>query len=323
LAEFDGKEYYVSSSNTAAVWAYVRDEPATTRADELKKSIVSIGSYSVNSQMVGISGYIWDNLPIQIAASVVALAFVAFMKPLISEGVSWGISYAASRLAQAAGDASLEALAALIPSSVAGAGGLIIGGVIGIALFFAVIWLSDIIFRQYFLTVNVFNFDSSSIWKNVTWYADNAEISNDEWKDVQIAKYVPAGGQLYPPGFSPPTALESVVTYFCIAFNNVSTFLEGLGIGMVVGRDDNAQGLALKYILHRFGDNEIGLQGIPGNPNSFDLPNYYNSGSWVQANSTETTVGSLQVTGYTPYLSGAPDQAYEFNVNVGLPPPLF
>jgi hypothetical protein len=51
-----------------------------------------------------------------------------------------------------------------------------------------------------------------------------------------------AGGAIKPPGFDPPMNLESVVTYLAIAFTNVSTFLQGLGIGIVMGRDDNTQG---------------------------------------------------------------------------------
>jgi hypothetical protein len=63
LVETDGEKYYLSWSTDATVWAYVKDEPSTTR-DDLKTSIVSIGSYSVNSQLLGISGYIWSNLPV-------------------------------------------------------------------------------------------------------------------------------------------------------------------------------------------------------------------------------------------------------------------
>ncbi|KAF9056733.1 hypothetical protein BDP27DRAFT_1242393 [Rhodocollybia butyracea] len=326
LFESAGQRYYISWSGNNAVWAYVKDEPSTTRADELKQSIISIGSYSANSQLLGMSGYIWSNLPIQIVASAIALVFVVLMGPLITEGVAWGISFAAAWLTQAAAMAGVEALAVLIPASVASAGGLIIAGIIGVAVFLAVLWLSSIIFRQYFLTVNIFNFDSNHIWSTIDWYADNAEITNGEWKYVDIAKYAPAGGQIFPPGFDPPTNLESVVTYLTIAFTNVSTFLEGLGIAMVMGRDDYSQGFALKYDLPRFGDNYIGLMALDMNPNLFyNLPEYYNSSSgWVQANSTQTTIdGGLQITGYTPYLSGAPDETYEFTVNVGLPPPLF
>ncbi|KAE9406695.1 hypothetical protein BT96DRAFT_204322 [Gymnopus androsaceus JB14] len=99
-------------------------------------------------------------------------------------------------------------------------------------------------------------------WKNVDWYhgCGNAEIPNGEWKEVQIAKYVPAvGGLIFPPGFDPVENLESVVTYFSISFTNINQWFEGLGIGILMQRDDHAQRLALKYRVPRFRDNEMNL----------------------------------------------------------------
>lgn len=59
--------------------------------------------------------------------------------------------------------------------------------------------------------------------------------------------------------------------------------------------DGYLAGVSSTYIFHRFSDNEIELQGIVGKPNSFNLLNYRNGGSWAAAYST--TSGSLQVTG--------------------------
>ncbi|KAI3596378.1 hypothetical protein WG66_003082 [Moniliophthora roreri] len=324
LLEYEGDQYYASWTETATVWAYVKEQQSDSQAsDEVKTSIISIGSYAANSELLGLSGYVWNNLPITITAGIISAAIVYLMRSLIAEGITWGISFAASRLAQAAAAVGSQQLAALVPASVARLGGLIVGGVLGVALFLAIMWLSDILFRQYFLTVSVFNFDPDHAWNTIAWYDDNAEISNDEWRTVEITKFVPAGGQVYPPGFNPPTAVDSVVTYLCIAFTNINTFLEGLGVGMTMGRDDSAQGLALKYVVRRFADNQMGLQGINGNPSSFNLSNYYDGGSWVTSNTTQTTVGNLTVNGYSRYLSGAPDNAYEYIVNIGLPPSNF
>ncbi|ESK82696.1 pyk10-binding protein 1 [Moniliophthora roreri MCA 2997] len=315
-----GERYYFVSSIHAIIWAYVKDEQSAKQADDgLKTSIISIGSYSANAGIVGLSGYVWNNLPINLGAAAIAMAFTVLLQPLIAQGIAWGIAFAAAQLAQAAAAAGLPALAALVPASVATLGGLIIGAIIGVALFFAVMWLADFLFRQYLLTVEVFNFDSDHVWNSISWYSDNAQISNDEWKTVPIPKYAPAGNQVYPPGFYPPTTVENVVTYLSIAFINVNTFLEGLGIAILLGRDDGAQGLALQYFLPRFGNNQIGLQAINGNPNNFNLGNNYNNGYWVTSNTTSANVGSLPVTGYTPYLQGAPDNAYNYIVKLGSP----
>ncbi|KAF4570097.1 hypothetical protein EYR36_009903 [Pleurotus pulmonarius] len=332
-----------AASHVSARSAAPAGEPPAT-----KNSIISVGSYSKTSNLLGISGYVWKNIPITVVASAIALTFVFFMKGLISDGVAWGIEFAATQLASAAAAAGVEELAIAIPASVASAGGLIIAGIIGIALFFAVMALADILFRQYFLTVNVFNFDAQHEWKSLSWYSDNADISNGEWKAETIPKFAPAGTGVTPPGFDPVQNLENVVTYLSMAFENDSTFLQGLGMGVLMSRDDDTQGtlplphpsrtppahtphsrpplssphttgIAIKYVVHRFSDNDIGIQALTSNPAGYDLKGYYN-GSWVSSNSTETTLGSLRITGHTPYLSGAPNQSYEYNVNIGLPP---
>uniref|UniRef100_A0A0W0FLW7 Jacalin-type lectin domain-containing protein n=1 Tax=Moniliophthora roreri TaxID=221103 RepID=A0A0W0FLW7_MONRR len=316
----EGKTYYFVHNIHAMIWAYVQDEQTARQADdEVKTSIISIGSYSANAGIVGLSGYVWNNLPINLGAAAISVVFTVLLQPLIAQGIAWGIAFAATQLAQAAAIAGLPALAALVPASVATLGGLIVGVIIGVAIFFAVMWLADFLFRQYLLTVEVFNFDPDHAWNSITWYSDNAQISNDEWKTVPIPKYAPAGSEVYPPGFKPPTTVENVVTYLSIAFINVNTFLEGLGIAILMGRDDGAQGLALQYFLPRFGNNQIGLQSINGNPNNFNLGNNYNNGYWVTSNTTYANVGNLPVTAYTPYLQGAPDNAYDYIVKVGAP----
>ncbi|EEB98129.1 hypothetical protein MPER_02419 [Moniliophthora perniciosa FA553] len=215
LLEYQGEQYYASWTETATVWAYVKEQQSDSQAsDQIKTSIISIGSYAANSQLLGLSDYNYSRYHIG--------DHRLLDESLIAEGITWGISFAASRLAQAAAAVGAQSLAALVPASVARLGGLIVGGILGVALFLAIMWLSDILFRQYFLTFSVFNFDPNRAWKTLAWYDDNAQISNDEWRGVEIPKFVPAGGEVYPPGFNPPTTLDSVVTYLSIAFANIT-----------------------------------------------------------------------------------------------------
>lgn len=95
-----------------------------------------------------------------------------------------------------------------------------------------------------------------------------------------------------------------------------------LSVGLILTIDFCAlttsyPGLALKYRVPRFRDNEMRLQSATNGPS---LKDFYDNHPWVQSYTTETTVGSLRVTGHTPYLSGAPDNTYEFTVSIGLPP---
>lgn len=146
LVEKDGQQYYLSWTQSATMWAYVNDQPqaaglsAAGDPPKTKTSIISVGSYSMTSNLLGISGYVWKNIPVRFyipcstalclllykitaIASLIALTFVYFMKGLISDGVAWGIEFAATQLAEAAAAAGVEELAIAIPASVASAGG--------------------------------------------------------------------------------------------------------------------------------------------------------------------------------------------------------
>ncbi|KAG9091080.1 hypothetical protein FS749_000095 [Ceratobasidium sp. UAMH 11750] len=79
-------------------------------------------------------------------------------------------------------------------------------------------------------------------------------------------------------------------------------------------------GLALKYVVHRFSDNEVGLQAITSDPNSFDIGNYYNNLPWTNSQSVSVQSGNYTMAAYTPELSGANDGVYTYEVNIGLPP---
>ena len=83
----------------------------------------------------------------------------------------------------------------------------------------------------------------------------------------------------------------------------------------------SATGLAVKYVVHRISKNQIGAQGIDGSGVNFDLATYYNKGTWVTAQNVQTTAGGYTVEGFTPALSGASDDTYTYEVNIGLPPP--
>ncbi|KAL0956017.1 hypothetical protein HGRIS_002191 [Hohenbuehelia grisea] len=249
LVESGGQQYYLSWSSSATMWSYIKDQPATASATagstdppKTKTSIVSVGSYSVTANILGLSGYVWSNIPITAVASVIALTFVVLIRGLITDGVAWGIQYAATQLASAAAAAGVEESALMVPASVATMGGLVIAGIIGVGLFFAVMALASVLFRQYFLTVNVFNFDPAHAWNSLQWHGDNADISNGEWKNETIAKFAPVNAGVTPPGFNPVNNLENTVTYLSIAFENDSTFLQGLGVGMLLTRDDDVFG---------------------------------------------------------------------------------
>ncbi|KDN34242.1 hypothetical protein RSAG8_12669, partial [Rhizoctonia solani AG-8 WAC10335] len=170
------------------------------------------------------------------------------------------------------------------------------------------------------VVLNVYNFDVDYQWRSINHYDDNASISNGQWQPKTIATFKPADSVVFPPGFEPQQPLESVVTYLSMTWENDSTFMQGLGEGVVMGREDNQAGVALKYIVHYWSDNEIGLSYIDGNPSTYNLDNYYNNGSWLKALSTQASSQDYMITGHTPKLGGADDNDYYYDVSIGLPP---
>ncbi|CAE6436453.1 unnamed protein product [Rhizoctonia solani] len=313
-----GQEYYTCYNDNAIVWSYVTDQPSKSGDDDIKTSIISVGSYSKTQNMLGLSGYIWDSIPATAGAAVIGLAVTFLIQPLITQGIAWGIAFAATQLATYLGMAGAPALAALVPASVVTAGGLIIAGVIGVVVAFGVLALFSFIWKKFWLVVNVYNFDPQYKWRSINHYGDNSLVSNGEWSSKFIDTFKPADSIVFPPGFEPLIPLESVVTYLSMCFENDSTFMQGLGEAISVGRETYKNGFALKYNIYYLYDNEIHLESIT-DPDDFKVKDYYDKDNWVKANSFQTASG-LRINGYTPKLSGSDENDYYFHVSIGLPP---
>jgi hypothetical protein len=70
---------------------------------------------------------------------------------------------------------------------------LIIAGILGVAIALGVIALSSVLFREYWLVFNIYNFDKNHAWSSFAHYEDNSTVSNGEWKDEKIGPFVTAG----------------------------------------------------------------------------------------------------------------------------------
>ncbi|CUA72071.1 hypothetical protein RSOLAG22IIIB_10042 [Rhizoctonia solani] len=317
-----GQEYYVSVGEAGTVWSYVADQPSTSGSEDTKNAVVSIGSYSATTNMLGISGYLWKNIPATEPAPVIALAFSSLVKPLIAEGIQWGIKKAASQLAEYLFAVGLEKLGILVPESVIPTGGLVIAGVIGVFVVFGILGLINVIFKKFWLIVNVYNFDLDRAWTSIKYHGDNAQVSNEEWRNKTIPTFKPVDPTVFPPSFSPPQPMESVVTSLCMTFDNINTTMQGLGVGVLLSQGNNQIGTALKYIVHYFSDNEINLEFINEHASTFGLEEWYNNGDWVRSQSKQVESGKYLITGYTPKLGGSENDDYYYDVCIGLPPPV-
>ncbi|KAG9091082.1 hypothetical protein FS749_000097 [Ceratobasidium sp. UAMH 11750] len=319
LVEKNGQSYYISWTRNALVWAYAVQQPSPAD-DGTSTLIVSIGTYSSAANFLTVCGYVWSYVPTALFSSAIGLGFARLVQPLLQQGVSWGLELAAEKLTQCLASVGLEELSALVAPSVVAEGGLIVAGVIGMLAFYVTLILFNWLFKQYCTVINVYNFDPNFEWSSITHYDDNAKLLNGSWEPETISKFGAASGSLLPPGFQPVRPVTGVVTYFTAIFTNVSLFLEGLGEGIVMARSDNQMGLALKYVVHRFSNNEIGLQAITSDPSSFDIGSYYNNSPWTDSQSVSVQSGNYIMTAYTPELGGAKFDTYTYDVNIGLPP---
>jgi len=170
------------------------------------------------------------------------------------------------------------------------------------------------------LNVTVFNFDPEFSWSSIAWYGDNGELVNGEWENQTIPMFVSAGSGLTPPGFDPAAELTCVVNYMSVAIRNQSQFLQGLGAALTISRGDDSKGLAIKYVIHRFKSNQLGIETISDEPDNYKLEDFYKDDStWASSNQTSKNMAGLTMLAYSPSLDGASDNTYEYSLSIGLP----
>ncbi|EUC60837.1 transmembrane protein, putative, partial [Rhizoctonia solani AG-3 Rhs1AP] len=243
----------------------------------------------------------WTGIPDKEQSEIkkIALAFVYMLKPLISEGIQWGLKFAESQLKLYLGKAAAAGLALLVPASLASTGGLLIGGIVASLIVAGALKLFKKIIKKYFLVLN----------------------SHGQWQNKTVPKFKPIDKSVLPPNFSPDRPFINVATCLAMTFDNKSVWKGGVGEGVLMSRGDKGCGLALGYLVHAWKDNELGLEPINGNPTSFDVKKWYNKkGSIVKRLAQEVSLGALTIAGSTPTLGGESNGGYFFDVSIELPP---
>jgi hypothetical protein len=187
-----------------------------------------------------------------------------------------------------------------------------------ILIMFALMLLASQLWKQYDLIVDIYNFDPNGEWgTHDVVYKDNAIVPNGGYGPLSTPKFSPPGSTITPPGFHPIENLDGVCGYMTYIFENDSKFFQGLGAALqLVNKTNTNQNFMVKYNLPRVNHNQIGLQeGMKS------LDKYFNHDSWASGKATEIKLASgLQVTAYTDYLSGAPNNVYTLQVNIGASP---
>ncbi|KAI1084716.1 hypothetical protein F5B20DRAFT_591752 [Whalleya microplaca] len=325
----DNREFQLSiagdkSNPTGYMWCYCPDMAVgSSDGAPQVQPCAQIGIYSVNTQWLGISTKIWDSKWISAGADALSLILSGFISNFIvnrMQNMLIGVA------AEAAGAATGEALvAAGVISSAFWAGvaslatGLIVAVVVGAVTWFLINFIADFVKRDYWVGVNIYNWDKSISYIVDDFYGDNGIFAGGG----SFAKTIipPPSKEVKPPSGIPIPAKEYIYQYAEFILENDQKIFEGLGVAFRVRSTNQTTGFQLKYLCPRFGNNMLGIAGGV----TFSAKEYYmDSSSWAQAGSlkarTVIPTSNVPVLCTTTALSGRADRFYRYDIHIGMPP---
>jgi len=179
-----------------------------------------------------------------------------------------------------------------------------------------------IAFRSYAIVYNIYNFDDRP-WHLEEVHLDNAGQVGEEapsLKGITLPPRFKAGeaDPSAPAGWEGVKSLKTTATLLPFALQNKRTFFEGLGIGLILRRDDGAS-MTVKFKLPRAGSCTSGIDNSVAGSDA--LTKFYKEGSWSdnkEASVVQTKVGAVKVsTSWTQTEWEGTSDAYKVVVNIG------
>ncbi|KAM0345677.1 hypothetical protein ACHAPU_006332 [Fusarium lateritium] len=288
------------------------------------RATVVVGSYSKETKFMGISVQTWTSIPGAVANLAISYMVSRIVAEFVANRVAGMIFGAALKAAVGAAEAGAVAGGFMVRAAAAKIAGAVAGGIVMLVAALVVMYIIDFIHKSYGLTLNIYNWSTSTSWVVNSWYSDNSKINDDnntggtgEFKNAKLDKV--SDNFKGPDGFPIPT-VGNVASFGTYTFANDSQWLQGLGVCMrVQNAEDPSIGFYLKYVVHRFESNDLGLQG---NMND-EMKDYYQKG-WAPPGSyvVETKIDKtdVPVKGITNALSGEDSHMYSFDVHIGVKP---
>ncbi|KAG6837097.1 hypothetical protein H0H93_014701 [Arthromyces matolae] len=189
---------------------------------------------------------------------------------------------------------------------------------VGIALLVA--WgvdeLISYIFKTYFVTIKIFNYDARLVeWIPDSYYGYNETVANGKWSVETIPKVLNIGEKRWMPGLGWVGPDDYVGHYISYTWSNDS-YGAGVAIAMTVKRPGTSESINFMYRVPKAEDNSMGLDwGSQGNQE------YLNSGRDKKVK--QLSINSpIKVSGTSPALGGEANNSYSFTITIGtLPPP--
>ncbi|KAH8101377.1 hypothetical protein BXZ70DRAFT_1018419 [Cristinia sonorae] len=331
--ESTGIPYQIIGSDNA--WFWVRTLPPSpgesllaADAPHSDQPTVEIGSYTSNSNFLGISVSIVNNAFISAPVGLVSLLVARSVGTVIKQRLT-GV-FLRNNLVQAiennvaGGVARQRAMRLgyqielkLWQRCVRGITTFLSETIIGFIVFWLLEKLIDVIYRYYGLSITIHNWDPIHAWKIVEWYSDQAKVGEGgEWKPYTL----PSTGKTFklPKGFAPTTG-EVLAKHVVYSFENTVKVLAGLGVGFkIIADNDSTKGFMFKYVCPRGPDNKLGIRGFVGDGN---LKDYYDDNSWADKGTTklESKIDGLDVPIRisTNALKGEESHVYKVDVHIG------
>lgn len=180
------KPYYLCASAYGWLWVMEVETPG----DETTCTI-QFGLYSKNSKFLDIVTRVWKNIP-SFDGKTVALGSIAvlviggFMQGRLrglvhGTALKQALVFAADKIVTWGLMTRGQAMKLICGT---------LGFAAGLAASIMVSFAIDFVYRPYYLTVNIYNWDKNHSWKVVEWHGDNAMVDPDgeskEWKPEEL-----------------------------------------------------------------------------------------------------------------------------------------
>ncbi|WP_291574588.1 hypothetical protein [Clostridium sp. UBA4548] len=307
----DNKEFYVSWSKTGSIWAQTISSTSSSN-DGTKQCVVQIGSYSPSASILGIHTYNLT-LPVLVGETVAAFIVARAISGIVAEGIGFVFARFALLLAQAAAEIGLASFSFTVPlAAVSAVASCLVFAVVFIGLAYLWNWLN----RKYTIRLQIFNWDDKNSWSADGQYLSNAKFCGEK-KDLNftLPKMIKPDDVVMPPGFNPIHVLDSVCYYAALIWENDQTFAEGCSMAIRMKKNEQ-EGFMWAFDCPRFTDNKQAADYVITDPKAYrDHCNWsaHPLGFDIATHSGNPVSFALDA------LSGASDNLYNININIGIP----
>ncbi|RAL00008.1 uncharacterized protein BO80DRAFT_465721 [Aspergillus ibericus CBS 121593] len=295
--------------------------------DHTLQPVVQYGTLSMNGSTLGIQNSILEEKWFELGAAVISLAFGKVIGKAIFNRIEQGASAAFADIISAAVDATgLELAEAGVISTALwdGIASLAVTMSIelaaGVAIYFLILFIANIVYREYKIVFNIRNWDPDNDYIIDTSPAGyNEQLDgNQDWEETIIPR--PSHTVTMPDGIT-VISKESICMYSSYIYVNSVKVFAGVGVAVVVkNAADKSKGFGAKYLCPYLAGNSLGLTGgVVGSP----LDYYNDDSTWAPGGSYKaesSTPDGIPLSCTTDSLSGAQDEVYTFDVNIGLEP---